>query len=474
MRKEIVVDKPVKRATAFFCGLGHSELYIDGVKVGVSRLSPGFTTYNKRVQYLVYDVTDRFTKAGRNVLGAVLAEGWYGLERDPCHDFARLPYVDRPKMRLDLRLEYTDGSETVIVSDPSWKWSQAEITRSWVCGEEDIDLRRSQPGWDRIGFDNRHWKPAKEVQGPTGRMVCQRETPTRVMEVVRPVSLTADPAGNGWIYDFGREFTGAIRFRASGKAGAGIGLNICLPFGMDGGSGGRPYRPSVFVLAGTGKEEYSPRFYYNAISRVMVQGMATPPALEDMDAVALSGVAEASGSFRCSNDLLNWLHEKHRRTQRAFVTFLPNDSTREYKAWMEDPQNMFCSAVQLFDSRAMYERWQRDMLDGQDENGNGANIAPGPVCGTGYNSTWWGGCLVWMPWHWYQYYGDPSLLFESYEGMKRYVDYLSRVGKDHMQDWGLGDWITVEETPTPIMNTPAYYLYAQRRQPNGRDARQAG
>jgi len=71
---------------------------------------------------------------------------------------------------------------------------------------------------------------------------------------------------------------------------------------MDGGAGGQPYRPRVFVLAGNGKEEYSPRFYYNAISRVRVEGPTTAPALEDMDAVMLSGVGEVSGSFRCSNE----------------------------------------------------------------------------------------------------------------------------------------------------------------------------
>jgi len=58
-----------------------------------------------------------------------------------------------------------------------------------------------------------------------------------------------------------------------------------------------------------------------------------------------------SGSFRCSDDLVNWLNATVRRTSVAYTTFLPNDPVREWKAWMEDPQNMFWSNAYLFDAR---------------------------------------------------------------------------------------------------------------------------
>ncbi len=455
LRKEITLDKPVRRATAFFCGLGFSEFSIDGVKVGNGLMTPGFTTYDKRVQYLVHDVTERLATPGRKTLGVILVNGWYALVQDPWgHGFHDKPYVDQPKLRLDLHLEFADGSATTVVSDPTWNWSQGEITRSWLC-EEDIDLREGQPGWDRTGFDDSAWKTAVAVKGPEGRLVCQREAITRVTGILKPQTLVATNDGKAWLYDFGREFTGALRFQTTGPAGTQVKLTVCSPVGSEACA-----RVNTFTLAGKGLEEYAPRFCYNAISRVVIEGAAAAPTLEDLSAVELSGVAEVSGEFRCSNDLLNWLHDSARRTHKAYVTYLPNDPTREFKAWMEDPQNMFCAASHLYDSRALYERWQHDMLDCQREDGNGANVAPGPVFDS-CNSTWWGGCLVWVPWHWYLQFGDPSLLFESYEAMKRYVDYLGQAGQDHIQNWGLRDWICVEHTPPGIVNTPAYYLYAQ-------------
>jgi alpha-L-rhamnosidase len=459
IRKEITVDKPVARATAFFCGLGHSEFSIDGVKVGQGRMTPGHTETSKRVQYLVYDVTDRFAKSGKHLMGAILVDGHYGQNRETWGRMYRVvgPYVNRPKMIFDLHLEHADGTETVISSDSSWKYAKGAIARNRIC-LEDIDLRENQPGWDKTGFDDSHWHAAVLVEGPTGRLVCQREPQVTNRRVLKPVSLTKKD-GN-WYYDFGREFTGAIRFRTSGKAGTKLKLHIAPPPPNPLNSRAIPDRVSAFTLAGKGIEEYASRFCYNTISRVIVEGATTEPKLEDLEAVNFSSVGEVSGSFRCSDGVINWIHESARRTQEAYVITLPNDSTREYDAYMEDPQNMFVAAAYLFDSRSMYERWHHDISDCQREDGNVSNMAPKPNFDA-YNSPFWGGCLIWVPWHWYQYYGDPAPLFRSYDGMKKYMDYLAKVGNDHIQHWGLNDWQAIEITNTGIVNTPAYYLYAQ-------------
>jgi hypothetical protein len=45
------------RARVFISGVGYYELFVNGQRVGDSQLDPGWTTYNKRVLYNVYDVT---------------------------------------------------------------------------------------------------------------------------------------------------------------------------------------------------------------------------------------------------------------------------------------------------------------------------------------------------------------------------------------------------------------------------------
>jgi alpha-L-rhamnosidase len=447
LRKKIEVAKPVSRATAFFCGLGWSELAIDGQVIDDTLMAPGFTTYDKRTQYLVRDVTDRFS-LGTHTLDVTLLDGWYSLERDTwVHQFERRPYVDRPKLLLDLHLEHPDGTETWIVSDQTWQWSEGPITRSWLCeAEED---RRIEPGGNG-------WNPAALVEGPAGRLVVQKEPPTRVRETIRPISL--EQVGDAWVYRFDREFTGFTKFRTHGSRGTEIRVSTK---GIREGHSSHDSKERNFryVLRGEGLEEFEPRNTYAGIARAAVRGLTQPPTLEDLVGCRVSGVGPVSGDFRCSNDLQNWFHNAIRRTQSNFVTYLPNDNSREYKAWMQDPWNMFRSAVYLFDSQTMYERWQFDMLDVQAPDGNLPNVAPGPVYDA-FNSPWWGGSAVWIPWHWYLYYGDSSLLQESYPGIKRYVDFLASQSPGGIQDWGLSDWYSRVDAGRPVVNTPAAIFFA--------------
>ncbi|MFA5814307.1 MAG: alpha-L-rhamnosidase C-terminal domain-containing protein [Bacteroidales bacterium] len=199
-----------------------------------------------------------------------------------------------------------------------------------------------------------------------------------------------------------------------------------------------------------GSEVYEHRFFYAGMRQVVIRGTARPPALEDLTGCLVSMGWSSSGSFRCSDDVANWLNDATRRTVEAYTTFLPNDPVREWKAWTEDIENMSRSSAFLFDSQTMYERWQWAMVETQREDGNCRNVTPGAYF-DGYNSPWWGGCVVWLPWQWYQYYGDNSLLKESFPAMKRYVDYLGMaaaipgeysgsITTEEMQDWGLADW----------------------------------
>jgi len=453
LRKEIKLLKPVKRAMVYFCGLGFSELYINGNKVGEYLIGPGFTTYNKRTQYLTIDVSENFINSKIATLGVILVDGWYALERDPwVHKFENNHYVDKPKLLLNLHLEYDDGTESIVTSNLKWKWSKGEIIKSGIA-YEDIDKRKALIGWDKTDYDDSNWSYVVKVEGPTGKLVNQKERPNNIINIINPVSMEYDSVSKTCIYDLGRIVTGSIYFKTSGLVGTEIKITPIPSYTTF-----RNY--SNFTLAGNNKEEvYESRFFYHGMRKVKIEGITALPNINDLNISVISSIPNFSDSFKCSNDLVNWIHEAAKRTVLGYTTFLPNDPTREWKAWMEDPQNMFVSSVYLFDAQNMYERWQFDIIDGQREDGNSPNIAPGAYFGR-YNSPWWGGCIVWLPWYWYLYYGDFSLLKKSYFAMKGYVDYLKTISSNGIQDWGLLDWQPVEETPRPIINTSAYYLFA--------------
>lgn len=76
LRHGFSLAKKVRSATVFITSHGLYEAHINGQKVGDACLTPGWTSYNKRLQYQAYDVTSML-KDGPNAVGVILGSGWY-------------------------------------------------------------------------------------------------------------------------------------------------------------------------------------------------------------------------------------------------------------------------------------------------------------------------------------------------------------------------------------------------------------
>ena len=103
LRKEFEADRNIKHATAYISGLGLFEFYLNGSKIGDQVLSPGLTDYDKRVQYVTFDVTSQL-KPGRNAIGLILGNGRFWAPRatvthNPTRSFGY------PKARMQLEIQ---------------------------------------------------------------------------------------------------------------------------------------------------------------------------------------------------------------------------------------------------------------------------------------------------------------------------------------------------------------------------------
>ena len=76
LRRAFTVDQPVTSARLYVTALGLYEARLNGRRVGDGFLTPGWTDYTRRIAYQTYDVTGLLAE-GENVLGAILADGWY-------------------------------------------------------------------------------------------------------------------------------------------------------------------------------------------------------------------------------------------------------------------------------------------------------------------------------------------------------------------------------------------------------------
>jgi alpha-L-rhamnosidase len=469
------------RATAYICGLGYYELYINDERVGDHVLDPGFTNYDKRVLYVTYDVT-RLLRPGKNVIGVILGNGWYHPVTPDLFGFEKAPWREPATLLANFDFEYPDGSRATLASDSSWKWSRGPISFNCVRGGVTYDARLEQPGWNGVPDGGAGWLPATETAGPKGRLRAQMEPPIRVTDTVHPVKLT-EPQPNVYVFDLGVNLTGWARFEAHGQPGQKITLKYDLALNPNGTvdmkychshTYGR-FQTDEFVLGRRGSGILEPRFTYHGFRYVQVEGLSYRPERSSLTACNVHTDWQPAGEFSCSDPLINRMQRAIQRTLNECAHSMPGEEpTREKMGWTQDGQNTMEAALYNFHAAPVYTKYLFDMIDAQQSNGSVPPIVPTDGWGdTGpggspprFSDPWWGGTLPYVALKLYEYYGDRRVLEEAYEPMKRWVQYLSSTAKGYLIDWGIGDWLEVgsdswpKRTPVVQTSTAGYYFCA--------------
>src|SRR5215210_7413173 len=211
LRREFLLNRPIRRARLYATARGVYELYLNGNRVGDYVLAPGWTDYDRRVQYQTYDVTPLLAE-GSNVLGAVLGDGWYSgfFGFDPKHRGAH--YGPHPQLLAQLDLEYEDGSRECIATDGSWRCSTGPILFSDLLMGESYDARREMPGWAEPGFDDSEWYGVEVEQIEDTNLVAQPDEGVRITEELEAKSVT-EPESGRYVFDLGKNMVGWVRLK---------------------------------------------------------------------------------------------------------------------------------------------------------------------------------------------------------------------------------------------------------------------
>jgi hypothetical protein len=449
LRKEFTVEKKIKRAVAYVCGLGFYELRLNGQKVGDRVLDPGWTNYRKTCLYTAYDVTAQLTR-GQNAVGLMLGNGMYNVPGGRYVKFKGS--FGPPKAIFQLYVEHTDGTSTVVVSDGSWAWAPSPVVFSCIYGGEDYDARKELPGWDKAGFSGRTFQPVCLVDGPGGRLSAQAAPPIKVMKEYKPAKIT-EPKPGVHDYDFGQNCASMPRLTVKGPAGASVRLTPGELLQKDGqvsqGSCGGPAY-YTYTLKGGAAETWTPRFFYYGSRYVQVDTAGHPPGaapqIVELSSQFVHSSAATVGTFACANPLVNRIHELiDAAIESNLQSVLTDCPHREKLGWLECSHLLAGCLMFNYDVPTFYAKIANDMSEAQLDNGMVPDIAPEyTVFGGGFrDSPEWGSACVITPWQVFQMYGDRSLLARHYDTMTRYVGYLQSTAKDHLVTHGLGDWYDI-------------------------------
>lgn len=470
LRTSFVLSKPVKRATAYICGLGYYELSLNGRKTGDHWFDPKVTRYDKRVLYVTYDVTEQL-KDGENAVGVMLGNGWYNYHVRNPWDFDKAPWRDKPKMMLQIEIEHADGSMQTIVSDGSWKYATGAIQYDGMLNGEFYDARLERAGWDTAGHDDSGWVAAKVVTQPAGMLVAQKIQPIRITSEIKPVSIT-QPKPGVFVYDLGQNIAGVAQIKVTGPAGTVITLRYSELLHADGTidqtnintfceSG--EFQTERYTLKGGGEEVWNARFMYYGFQFVEVTGFPGELTIENLTGLVMHTDVESAGDFECSNDLLNKIHQcnlwSFLNNFHGYPTDCPN---REKIGWTGDAHIAGQTGLYNLDPSAVYAQWISDFEDEQQPNGDLPGIIP--TGGWGYER--WGGpawcsTLILIPWYMYQFRGDARILSDHYATMRSYMEFLIVSSPDGINGQGMGDWFPSKtETPVELTSTSYYYIDA--------------
>lgn len=444
-RKPFDVNKKIQSAYAYITAHGMYEAQINGKRVGDYYLTPGWTSYNNRLQYQVYDVTS-LLKNGANAVGVVAANGWY--RGYLAWNDNKNIYGKKIAILFQMEIEYTDGTTQTITSDESWKSATGPIRYAEIYNGEIYDARQEKNGWSNAMYNDNNWSGVKTVAADKAVLVATYNEPIKKQEIFKPVKIFKTPKGE-LVADFGQNLTGWATLKIKGKTGDTI--NLFHTEVLD--KAGNFYtdnlraakQQNTFILKGGDEEFFEPHFTFQGFRYIKIEGLTGELKTENISAVALYSAMPPTGTFTSSNALINQLQHNIQWGQRGNFLDVPTDCPQrdERLGWTGDAQVFSRTATFNFGVNNFFAKWMKDVALDQQPNGSVPFVVPNVLGPNAGGSAGWADAATIIPWNVYLAYGDKQILIDQYSSMKAWVGYMEKASKNNLWNTGFhfGDWL---------------------------------
>jgi len=460
LRGEFETTGEVLKATLYSMAQGMYQVHVNGAEVDDETLKPGWTSYQTRNIHETVDVTGLLVP-GRNAIGIELTGGWfterYGFGED------KLPfYGEQPAAALQLVLDYADGSTQTIRTDASWRaLAEGPILSASIYDGQHDDLRRRDDGWVRPAFDDASWEPVATSEAPVP--IPRIAPPVRQIAELSPITTTMTPSG-ATILDFGQNISGRLRIRAKLPAGAHVTIRHAEILDANGELDRTSMKEAATTDSFISHGElvvWEPRFTFRGFRYASIEGWEGDVPPEAVTAIAISSDLERTGWFKCSDELVNKLHDSTVWSMRDNFVSLPTDCPQrdERLGWTGDIMWFAPTGADLFDVDGFLANWMGDVAAEQTTDGSIIPfVVPSPLSGIAAAfsgpAAAWGDVATVVPWVLYQRYADIDILRAQYPSMTTWVDAIEAIaGEERLWKGGFqfGDWLdpfTPPEFPT--------------------------
>jgi len=444
-RKIFGLEKPIKKARLYITAHGLYEAYINGHRLGEAYFTPGWTSYHKRLQYQVYDVSEQLTK-GENAIGVVLGDGWFRGNLMGGNDY----YGQDLALLAQLEVTFEDGTQLLINSDDSWKSAvNGPIRMADNYNGETYDARMEQRNWTKADFGDQTWT-AVQVDPSLGyqQLVTSPAPPVTVHERIKPIQIITTPKGEK-VIDFGQNLVGWVQFNATGQAGDSLVFYHAEVLDKEGNFYTDNLRSAkqkvTYIFKGEGTEDYHPRFSFQGFRYVKVEGAKEKIDVNNIEAAVLYSDMRQMGSFETSDSLINQLQHNIEWGQKGNFLDVPTDCPQrdERLGWTGDAQAFFNTAAYNMDVAGFFTKWMQDVKADQFASGAIPHVVPNYWKREEGGSAGWADVATIIPWNFYQLYGDQGILVQQYESMAKWVQFMVDNSTDDLWNKGFhfGDWL---------------------------------
>jgi alpha-L-rhamnosidase len=380
------------------------------------------------------------------VIAMALGSGWY--RGYLAWDGNKNVYGKDLALLLQLDITYTDGSQESILSDGSWKSSIGSIIYSEIYHGEIIDARKQRTGWRNAGYDDTKWSDVKVKDHNKSNLIATQNEPVKKHEIFKPGKIFTTPKGEK-VIDFGQNLVGWVIIKARGNAGDTIKISHAEVLDKEGNFYTENLRAAKaeakYILRGEGEEFFEPHFTFFGFRYIKIQGYTGEIKPENFTAVALYSDMQPTGSFNCSNPLVNQLQHNIQWGQKGNFLDVPTDCPQrdERLGWTGDAQVFSRTASFNMNVNNFFAKWLRDVAADQFESGSVPFVIPNVLGQGAGGSTGWADVCTIIPWNMYLAYGDKKILEQQYNSMKAWVEYMKSKSKNDLWNTGFhfGDWL---------------------------------
>lgn len=312
-KRQFLLSGKVKKARLYSTAFGIYSFTLCGKEISDDRFAPGFTSFEDRLQYQVYDIAPFLEE--KNELVFTVAGGWavgiFGLNR------SNKLGADRLALKALVQIEYDDGRKDEIKTDESWLVTADGPVRdvSFYNGEI-FDATKTL---SKAIFENAE----KEKPRISPRLVASYGKFAKIIETLEPKEI--QKSQNGYIYDFGQNCAGVLELEIKGRKGQRITARHAEVL-LNGELFTKPLRSAKAKLeyvCGGEEETYCPKFTFMGFRYAELCGIE--PENVKVRMKVISSIDEETGDFFCSNESVNRLQKNIRYSGFSNFLEIPTD-----------------------------------------------------------------------------------------------------------------------------------------------------